>query len=1049
MNEQRKIQHPDYIDANTQSFPDVSPANTESLRKAVQKAKKRRQNRHKAILSSFLAVALFAAVGFFAFSELGKNITVSPKADETENPGDLQTSVPADSEAAVQNQEMRGVWIASTININYPSEPGLSKNQLQAELDDIVKNASETGLNAIFFQVRPTADALYPSKIFPYSKYISGRQGQAPDGDFDSLAYLLEKANAAGIAVHAWVNPYRVTMYSSDEAELCDTNPAVLHPEYTVKYADGKTYFNPALPEVRALVADGVRELAENYPSLAGIHFDDYFYPYPKDGAEFDDAAAYALYGNGMDKAEWRRENVNALIKASYEAIKAVNPNIEFGVSPFGIWANDGSDTPEKGSTSSGLEAYSSLYCDALAWAKGGYVDYLIPQLYWSFATKAAPFDNMARWWNAALDGTGVEYYIGHAAYKAPDYAENELGIQVEFARNLLCYRGSVFYGYEDIKNNTCGLKDKLKSLYAKPVVYTETPQETASVYQPYNNSNSTSPTVTLVGGSDTRYPLTINGEKISRTKSGLFSYYGTIGAGINVFTLVQNGVSYTHNINYKATRGVSSPIQSFSKMEVVDVSPAGETWLSVGDTLKISCAAPAGSKVTATIGGMSVELTTKTGAASSVKYTKAIYTGEITPSAFAGESDTVTLGTLIVTAKLGNESASATGGAVKQMGQKALVYAEVINDYSHLKTAPYSSFYDDYTPASTGLRAYVQGRSDGVYKLAFGGYVAASNVKLVEGVELNRGKILSVGVKVNGTDTINNKNNFTDVTFACLENVPVNAVASAGRIDVTFYNCDPTILPLPAIEANPLVSMITAAAVNDTTLVYTIHLKNELNAYGYNVVYENGNIIVRMNNPQRLSDDPAKPLAGKTIVVDPGHGGNDTGALGCGKTNEAMLNLDISLHLRDKLTALGANVLMTRSDNTTVSLEERMAFLNDANPDLAVAIHQNSIASSSNAQKIRGYLGLYCTEAGKLLAKSVSATVALELNRYERPYAYQKLAVARNHRFPSTLCEMCFISNVEEYEWSITPGNTERSAIAVADGILAYYKAQEAYLAY
>ena len=139
MNEQRKIQHPDYIDANTQSFPDVSPANTESLRKAVQKAKKRRQNRHKAILSSFLAVALFAAVGFFAFSELGKNITVSPKADETENPGDLQTSVPADSEAAVQNQEMRGVWIASTININYPSEPGLSKNQLQAELDDIVK----------------------------------------------------------------------------------------------------------------------------------------------------------------------------------------------------------------------------------------------------------------------------------------------------------------------------------------------------------------------------------------------------------------------------------------------------------------------------------------------------------------------------------------------------------------------------------------------------------------------------------------------------------------------------------------------------------------------------------------------------------------------------------------------------------------------------------------------------------------------------------------------------------------------------------------------
>ena len=1027
--------------------PDVPQ--TEPLRKAVQNARRLRRKKRYTLLASFFMVAAFAAIGFFAFFELSKHSAVTPKAQGTVTPQtNADLTVSGSAVNTVQNEEMRGVWIASTININYPSEPGLSMAQLKAELDDIVKNTSEAGLNAIFFQVRPTSDSLYPSKIFPYSKYVSGTQGQAPDGNFDSLAYLLEKAGAAGIAVHAWVNPYRVTMYASDEAALCDTNPAKLHPEYTVKYADGKTYYNPALPEVRTLVADGVRELAENYPTLAGIHFDDYFYPYPKNGEDFDDAAAYAVYGGGMDKAAWRRENVNMLIKASYDAVKAVNPNIKFGVSPFGIWANDGSDTPEKGSTSSGLEAYSSLYCDALAWAKGGYVDYLIPQLYWSFATKAAPFDNMARWWNAALDGTGVTYYIGHAAYKAPDYAENEIGIQVEFARNLLCYRGSVFYGYEDIKNNTCSLKDKLAALYAKPVVYTENPSESAAVYQPYNNANSTSPTVTLVGSSDTRYPLTVNGEKISRTKSGLFSYYGTVTSGINVFTLVQNGVSTTHNITYKATRNASSSMQSFSKMEVIDVSPADETWLSVGDTLKISCAAPAGSKVIATVGGMSVELTTKTGA-SSAKYTKAIYTGELTPNAFAGDGKTVSLGTLMVTATLGKETASKSGGVIKQMGANALIYAEVTNNYSYLKIAPNSSFYDDYTPASVGLRDYVKGLSDGYYKLAFGGYVAKENVKLVEGVELNRGKVLSVHAKVNGTDTVNNKNNFTDVTFACLENVPVNAVASAGKITVTFYNSDPTILPAPVIEANPLISKITAAAADDTTLVYTIHLKDELNAYGYNVIYQNGNIIVRMNNPQTLSGDPSHPLAGKTIVIDPGHGGSDSGALGCGKTNEAMLNLDIALHLRDKLTALGATVLMTRSDNTTVSLEERMAFLNEANPDLAVSIHQNSIAASANAQKIRGYLGLYSTEAGKLLAKNVSKTVSAELNRYERPYAYQKLAVARNHRFPSTLCEMCFISNVEEYEWSITPGNTERSAAAVANGILAYYAAQEVYLAY
>lgn len=1022
----------------------ASNAHEEQLIRAVKAARrKRKQKNRSTFLLSALSVAMFAVAAFFVATFVGQNAVLHPNAEGNEDREAFADSALA---STIENEEMRGVWIASVININFPSAPGLSADALRAELDDIVKNASEAGLNTIFFQVRPTADSLYPSEIFPYSKYISGVQGQAPDESFDSLAYLLEKAAANGLAVHAWVNPFRVTMYASDEAELCDTHPAVLHPEYTVKYADGKTYFNPGLPEVRALIIDGVKELAERYPTLAGIHFDDYFYPYPKDNAVFDDEAAYALYGNGMDKDDWRRENVNTLVRETYEAIQAIDPQIEFGVSPFGIWANDGSDTPEKGSVSSGLEAYSSLYCDALAWVKGGYVDYLIPQLYWSFSTKAAPFDNMARWWNAALDGTDVKYYIGHAAYKVADYANNELGIQVEFARNLLCYRGSVFYGYEDIKNNTCGLKDKLASLYEAPVAYSDASETGWELYLPSTQTLSDT-AVNLVGRADTRYPLYLDGQKLSRTKSGLFSYYTTISSGENIFLFEQNGESYTHLLRFNNNRAASS-LSSFSQMTVADVSPSGETWLAVGDTLKISCAAPAGSTVTATVGGTTVSLKTGT-KASSVKYTKAIYSGEMTLPTLAGEDETTVLGTLTVTATLGDETVSARGGAIRQMGAHALVYAEVVNHYSYLKISPTSSFYDDYTPASAGMRDYITGLTDGYYRLSFGGYVAAENVKTVEGIELNHNKILAVDVAVNGTDTVNNKNNFTDVSFTCLENVPVNAVASAGMITVTFYHTDATLLPLPNVTANPLVSHITAAATADDTLAYTIHLKTEYNVYGYDVLYENGKIIVRMNNPQRLSEDEAQPLAGKTIVVDAGHGGTDGGAPGCGKINEAALNLDIALHLQDKLTALGANVLMTRSDDSTHSLEERMEFLNSAHPDLAISVHQNSLASSSNTQKARGYLGLYCTEAGKLLAKTVSATVSDELNRYERPFAYQKLAVARNHRFPSTLCEMCFISNTEEYEWSITPGNTERSAAALADGILAYYKAQEVYLAY
>ena len=1026
---------------------------------AVRNARKRKkQSRHSAMIVSLLTVFVFALTVFFVFMAVGKNFTVKPEADnpsDTLSSGEVSEDVPTSTlpDNVVydfENEEMRGVWIASVININYPSKTGLTADELKAELDDIVKNASEAGLNAIFFQVRPTSDALYPSEIFPWSKYITGTQGVAPEGNFDSLAYIIEKAAEKNIKVHAWVNPYRVTMYESDEAGLAPDHPAVLHPEYTVKYADGKTYFNPGLPEVRTLVIEGVKELAANYPDLAGIHFDDYFYPYPSGNADFDDAAAYEMYGGGMDKADWRRENVNALVKGAYEAIKAINPDMQFGVSPFGIWANAGSDTPEQGSTSSGLEAYSSLYCDAISWAKGGYVDYLVPQIYWSFATSSAPFDNIARWWNAALDGTGVDFYIGHAAYKVNDYAENEIGIQVEFARTLMCYKGSVYYGYEEIKNNTRGLKDKIAELNSYPIRYTESDSDSnLSVYQPYNNYYVSAPTVTLVGSSDPGAPLTVNGNKISRTKSGLFSYYGTVTTGINVFTLEQNGTTSTHNINYNNKKNSSPSVQTLSKMQITDVVPATEAWLTVGDTLKISCVAPAGSTVTAKLGGMTVTLKPTLNTVTSVKYAKEIYMGEVTPSSFVTEDSIATLGTLMVTAVLGDESVTVQGGLVKQMGEKALVYAEVINDYSHLKISPTSSFYDDYTPASAGMRDYVKGLTGSYYKLKFGGYISSSNVKIVSGIELNENKIMSAKVQLNSTSTINNKNNFTDIVFRCLENAPVNAVASAGKIDVTFYNTDSTLMPLPEVVPNPLISSITAVAKDETTVVYTLHLKNELNAYGYNVVYENGNIIIRLNNPQTLSDNPDKPLEGKTIVVDAGHGGTDSGALGCGSVNEAALNLEISLYLQKELENLGATVLMTRTDNTTVSLEERMEFLNNANPDLAISVHHNSIDSTANAQKIRGYLGLYGTEAGKLLAKNVSASVSSELNRYERPYAYQMLAVARNHRFPSTLCEMCFISNVEEYEWSITPGNTLRSAKAIADGILEYYRAQEAYLAY
>ncbi|MBP5245254.1 MAG: family 10 glycosylhydrolase [Clostridia bacterium] len=1028
-------------------FVDITDNNKEDEKfNEFMKIKNKKRKKSFAGKASVIAAVFFALSVFTLFFFFGKrSVPVISAADPEEN----VEEVSAISFYVAENEEMRGIWVPTYANITYPSETGLSESALKAELDEIARFSAQEGFNAIFFQVRPCEDALYNSDIFPSSAYVSGTQGIKPENDFDSLDYLIKEAGRYGIKVHAWVNPFRIANSDDEMKKLSSGNIAVLHPEYTVRYADNHTYLNPGIPEARQYVVDGVKELVEKYPELAGIIFDDYFYPYPVSGGEYNDAAQYAAYGNGMDKAAWRRENVNSFIKASYEAVKSANPNAVFGVSPFGIWANADSGAYVQGSDSSGLESYFEIYTDTLAWIDGGYVDYIAPQLYWSFATSSAPFDNLARWWNKMLDGKDVDHYFGMAAYKADSYPKNEIGIQTEFSRTLLNYKGSIYYGYNEIKANVSGVGDKIRELNERAVTYPDREAKKLSVYLPQDNTTSSSQNITVVGESDVNYPLNINGERISRTKSGYFSYYAKLTSGINVLTLEQNGKTVTHNIKYnvKKNEGASEPV--LLKNKITEIEPSKETWLKVGDTLKISCVAPTGSKVTAKIGGMSVELKSERYSRPGMLYEAEIFTGEITPSKFVNDDEIAVLGTLVINAVSDGRTITENGGLIKQMGEKALVYAEVVNDYSHLKISPSSSFYDDYTPVNKGMRDYISGREGSYYKLNFGAYISESDIEITEGRELNKNLISSVDVIVSGTDTSNNKNNFTDVVFDCYENAPVTSVVKDGVIELTFYNTDTSIVPKANVNPNPVVSAVSAQTLKDDKVKYAITLKNEFNFYGYDIIYKDGKIILRLKNPQSLSDAQSGVLTGKTIIIDAGHGGKDTGALGCGKLNEADINLSIALLLKEELVNLGANVVMTREADTTFELTDRITYLAASDPDLEISIHQNSMDQTSNVQKIRGFLGLYSADAGKALAKVVSSTVCSELNRYERPYAYQKLAVARNHRFPSTLCEMCFISNVEEYEWSLSDENVKRSAKALADGIVEYYKAQEAYLEY
>lgn len=380
----------------------------------------------------------------------------------------LAMLIPAAYAAQPAQDGMRGVWVSSVANIDYPSQQGLSADQLKSEADTILNNIAAMGLNTVFLQVRPSADALYQSALFPWSRYVSGTAGQAPDGDFDVLAYWVEGAHSRGLQLHAWLNPYRITRDGKEELDaLPETSPAKQHPEWVVEY-ESNYYFNPGLPAVQQLVVDGAAEIVRNY-DVDGIHLDDYFYP----GTDFNDAAAYARYGDDFDDiGDWRRDNVNTLIASLDETVHAINPELSFGVSPAGIWDNK-ADNP-KGSDTNGRSSYREIYCDSVEWVKRGTVDYICPQLYWSIGYEIADFEVLVDWWQDIVSTSDVALYIGIGAYRAAEaepgdvwYGTAELERQLDMLDNSIDIQGEVFFSYASLMEAQ-GCSDFLTAHYAE-----------------------------------------------------------------------------------------------------------------------------------------------------------------------------------------------------------------------------------------------------------------------------------------------------------------------------------------------------------------------------------------------------------------------------------------------------------------------------------------------------------------------------------------------------------------------------------------------------
>lgn len=371
---------------------------------------------------------------------------------------------------AQTNFEFRGVWIATVENIDWPSKKGLSVDDQKAEFIHVLDMHQRNGMNAIFMQIRPAGDAFYPSQYEPWSEYLMGKQGLPPTPFYDPLAFMITETHKRGMEFHAWLNPYRA-VFNVTKSSIAPSHITKIHPEWFLTYGTTK-FFNPGLQEVRNLVSNIVKDLVTRY-DLDGIHMDDYFYPYRITGKEFPDQKTYEQSGSKLNKDDWRRSNCDSIIKQLYLTIRAANPHVKFGISPFGVWRNKSQD-PIGSNTKAGQTNFDDLYADILLWLKLGWIDYVVPQLYWERGHKLCDYDTLLAWWNEHTYGKHL--YIGHGIYRVNTNAawkdKNEIPKQIQALRQYSTTQGSVYFSSKNFETNANGWNDSLRqNYYALPAI--------------------------------------------------------------------------------------------------------------------------------------------------------------------------------------------------------------------------------------------------------------------------------------------------------------------------------------------------------------------------------------------------------------------------------------------------------------------------------------------------------------------------------------------------------------------------------------------------
>ena len=361
--------------------------------------------------------------------------------------------------------EFRGVWIATVDNIDWPAKGMVNVEDQKAEFIRQLEMHKANGMNAMIVQVRPSADAFYPSKYEPWSQWLTGVQGKAPSPYYDPLKFMIEETHRRGMEFHAWCNPYRAD-FQIGKSSIAPNHITKTHPEWFLTYGD-KKYFDPSNKDAQQFVVNVITDIVKRY-DVDAIHMDDYFYPYRIAGKEFPDQAAYERSGTSLSKDDWRRSNVDSIISMLSRAIKQQKPWVKFGISPFSVWRNKDQD-PDGSDSKASQTNYDDLYADVLLWLRQGWIDYVAPQLYLEIGNSKIAYEKLLDWWSKHTYGRHL--YIGQGIYRAgeknPAWKNpEELPEQIQLLRQYPNVQGSIYFSSTTFDRNPNGWNDSLRNNY-------------------------------------------------------------------------------------------------------------------------------------------------------------------------------------------------------------------------------------------------------------------------------------------------------------------------------------------------------------------------------------------------------------------------------------------------------------------------------------------------------------------------------------------------------------------------------------------------------